>query len=98
MHRAEAKSAKKDATTAKQEAASARDEARSQAKEVAAADRKVAEEQAKGRAVLAAVNSTAAGRGRGSKGPRDVGFDEAAPPEADPSFDLKAFVNELYGP
>jgi len=98
VHRAEAESARKDATDAKQDAASARDEAKNLAKDAATAEQRAVEEHTKGKAVQAAVKSIPTGRPRDTGGPSDAGYDEGPPPGNDAVIGLKALVDELYGP
>ena len=98
VHRAEAESARTDASEAKQDAASSREEAKNRAQDAAKAERMAAEEQAKGRAVQAAVHSVVSDGARPAEEPRDVGYEEEPAKRAGTVIDLKALVDQLYRP
>jgi hypothetical protein len=106
VHRSEAQTARRDAEAAQREAQGAREDARGNAAAAAAAQQEAVEERTKGRAVQAAVHSATdapretGGAGDAGGGPGDAGYgDERAPAHARHALlDLRAMVDELYGP
>ena len=98
VHRVEANAARKQADGAERAAADARTEAQSQAAKAGLAEKKVAEEQAKSKAVRAAVTALTNSVAKESAGPRDVGFPDQKQTSQAAIEQVRALLDDLYGP